>query len=177
MGAGGLISKAGGKNAIGRLDRHAVEGSLEWRTRGFCCGQLLSFNTTRQIIPGWCVELWKSGREGWGGGVGGAGTLHKWSILQGERRRCIFIHIPSLPSATPPPHCHSPFLTGAIALVASFASVRMGMAWRGGRGQGRGGANSVGFGSGGDSSDMLGEKIRGVGNSKCVRYYTLISQL
>lgn len=61
---GGLISKAGGKNAIGRLDRHAVEGSLEWRTRGFFCGQLLSFNTTRQIIPARCVELWKSGREG-----------------------------------------------------------------------------------------------------------------
>lgn len=149
---------------------------MEWRTRGFFCGQLLSFNTTRQIIPGRCVELWKSGKEEWGGG---AGMLHKWSILQGERRRCIFIHIPSLPSATPPPHCHSPFLTRAIARVASFASVRMSMAWRGGGGQGRGGANSVRFGSGGggDSSDMLGEKIRGAGNSKCIRYYTLISQL
>lgn len=174
MGAGGLISKAGGKNAIGRLDRHAVERSLEWRTRGFCCGQLLSFNTTKQIIPGWCVELWKSGRERgeWAGGAPARYTSGPSSRVRGDAAFSSTSHL------SHPPHCHSPFLTQAIALVASFASARMGMPWCGGRGQGRGGANSVRFGSGGgDSSDMLGEKIRGVGNSKYIRYYTLISQL
>lgn len=45
----------GGRDAIGRLDRDSVKGSLEWRTRGFFCGLLLSFTITRCIIPGWWV--------------------------------------------------------------------------------------------------------------------------
>lgn len=52
----------------------------------------------------------------------------------------------------------------------SFVSVRLSTA----KGAGEGGASSVRFGSGGSSSDMLGKKIKGVGNSKCIQYYTLI---
>lgn len=131
MGAGGLISKAGGKNPIGRLDRHAVEGSLEWRTRGFFCGQLLSFNTTRQIIPGWCVELWKSGRE-----APARYTSGPSSRVRGDAAFSSTSH-----------HSHPPLLRHIATLhfspgpLHSWRHLRASAwVWRGAAGEGRGGA-------------------------------------
>lgn len=56
-GAGRSDKQSRWENAIGGLDRGAVERSVEWQTRGSFC-ERLSFDT-REIIPGW-----------WGRGLG-----------------------------------------------------------------------------------------------------------
>lgn len=133
-------------------------------------GHLLSFNTKTQII-----QVGVKSRK-----AQAACTLYEWFILQGEKSALFSSIFDPLPAALAIHHvvnlCFSPH-SRAIARVRRFFRVRPhAHSAAAGGGTGAGGSY-IRFGRGGAIClTCWGRRLEGE-NTKCIQYYTLISQL